>query len=330
MTVSFDVITRKKLILVRQLYQRAIIQADARHSYVDRIMALIGFDLTIETILKAIVSSLNAAVVPKSEFQAILQQADNELANAGLPAVPDKAKIQHVRTLRNDAQHKAKNPNDADVSDCRTYTRDFLVQMVSDVWGETFESLSLTEIINDYKVKGYLVEAEIALARSDYQEAIIKSIAALSWTLSQIQNSIVGRIPYYTKAIVVTETFTGPQPSSEIFNVFMHMRDLLMRSIIGLDLPSYLRYKRITRSVARLSFAADGSYWVNLEGHNPEINEADYVIQFAINAVIQIESLVGDINKPFEIFLRAHYARSNWTRHTAQSIDQRYTIPRSG
>lgn len=99
MKITLDEITRKKLILVRQLIQRAILQAEAKHSYVDRIMALICFDLTNETILKAVVSAINSTVTPKSDFQAIIQQADNELVTAGLPPVPDKARIQHVRTL---------------------------------------------------------------------------------------------------------------------------------------------------------------------------------------------------------------------------------------
>lgn len=79
------------------------------------------------------VSSLNTSVVPKTDFQAIVQQADSELASAGLAPIPDKGKIQHVRTIRNDAQHKAKYPNETDVSDCRTYTRDFLQQIVLNV-----------------------------------------------------------------------------------------------------------------------------------------------------------------------------------------------------
>ena len=44
MPITLDVITRKKLILVRQIYQRAVLQAEAQHSYVDRILSLIGFD----------------------------------------------------------------------------------------------------------------------------------------------------------------------------------------------------------------------------------------------------------------------------------------------
>jgi hypothetical protein len=69
MPASLDVITRKKLILVRQLYQRAVIQGEAQHSYVDRIIAVIGFDLSNETLLKAIVSCLDATKPIASDFK---------------------------------------------------------------------------------------------------------------------------------------------------------------------------------------------------------------------------------------------------------------------
>src|SRR5688572_29635711 len=100
MSISLDVITRKKLILVRQLYQRAVLQAEAQHSYVDRIMAVIGLDLSNETVLKAVVSAIAPAQSPKNEFQAIVKQANDELLRAGLPAVPDQPKIQHLRSIR--------------------------------------------------------------------------------------------------------------------------------------------------------------------------------------------------------------------------------------
>lgn len=301
MPVPLDVITRKKLILVRQLYQRAVLQAEARHSYVDRIMALIGFDLTIESILKTVVSALNTAVVPKSEYQAIVQQADSELVNAGLLAVQDKAKIQHVRTLRNDAQHKAKYPNDTDVSDCRTYTRDFLTQIILNVWGENFESISLTDVINDPKVKGYLTEAEAELAKGDYRLAVVKAIAGMTWTISHVKNSIVGKIPWNIRAFVVSGSSDRGEKSTEVFETFEHMRDMLMFSTIGVHFPSYLHYKRLTRSIALLAFAQAGNYTVRFKEHEPDVKEAEYIIEFAVNAIIQIESLVGDINKPFGI-----------------------------
>jgi hypothetical protein len=264
-------------------------------------MALIVFDLSNETILQAVVKAVAPSEAPKHNFQEIVKQAEDVLVNAGLSAFPEKVKIQFIRTLRNDAMHRAKYPNKTDVSDCRTYTRDFLKQIILDVWGEKFESLSLTDIISDIKVKSYLQGAETELRNGNFREAVIKSMAGFEWTQGQVRNAIVGNVSPWVDGIVVTESFKEPYKSTEVFRAFQYMRDLLMNSVIGLHFPGYLRYIKIVNSVAFLQFMADGSYDCNLEGHDPDANEAEFVVDYAVNAVLQIESLVGDVNKPFEI-----------------------------
>ncbi len=299
MNIILDEITRKKLILVRQLFQRAILQAEAKHSYVDRIMALIGFDLTNETILKAVVSAINSTVTPKNDFQAIVQQADNELVAAGLPLVPDKARIQHVRTLRNDAQHKAKYPNETDVSDCRTYTRDFLRQITLNVWNENFDSISLIDIIQNEITKNFLVEAESHKANKEFGESIAKSTAALDFALLRVENSIVGYVPFEIKAFVVSKG-RDIEKDEKVFKSFMNLRDLNVRSAIGLNLSEYFQYKNLTDSVAVTSINYQGSFHFRLrENRNSIEQEAEFVLSYVTNSIIQIESLVGDITKPF-------------------------------
>ena len=299
MTISLDIITRKKLILVKQLYQRALIQAELVHSFADRILALICFDLTNETILKAVVSSLNSYKVPANDFQGILQQDDNELASAKLPLVPSKVQILHIRTLRNDAQHKAKYPNEVDVSDCRTYTRDFLRQIILDVWEEDFDSISLIDEVQNTKVKQFLVEAESTLKAGDYVESVIKTIVSFDWTLSKIRESLVGRLPWRINSFIVSDSFDRTEKSKDVYDSFKRMQDLLMKTIIGLHFAGHLKFTKLTRSVGFISFAADGSYVTLLKGHKPTQEEAEFILDFATNAIIQIESLVGDIDNPF-------------------------------
>ena len=134
MSIPLDVITHRKLILVRQIYRRAVVQPEVLHSDFDRMMSLIAFDLASETALKTVVSALEPSKTADKDFQAVVQQADALLTKKGLPEVPDKAKVQHVHGLRNDAQHKARYPNNSDVSDSRTYTRDFLQRLVLNVF----------------------------------------------------------------------------------------------------------------------------------------------------------------------------------------------------
>jgi hypothetical protein len=301
MPIPLDDITRKKLILVRQLYQRAILQAESLHSYVDRIMAVIGMDLANETVLKAVVGALYTKSGAATDFQPVLQQADDLLLKAGLPEVPDKAKIQHVHNLRNDAQHKAKYPNENDVSDCRTYTRDFLRQIILNVWGADFERLSLVDTIQHPKVKGHLQDAERELREGNYLLAVFKAMAGYGWTISLTKTAMMGRLPYDASAFLLTDGQERRIESTELFQVFKHMRDTIMRSVVGISFTSYRRYRQITESIGYVIFYQDGGYDMSSKGRTPDIKEAEYVIEFATNAILQIESLVGDLEKPFEL-----------------------------
>jgi len=201
MPIPIDAITRKKLILVKQLYQQAVVQSASQHSIISRILAIIGFDLAIETVLRAIVGSLDPSKTPADGFQGLIQQCDSLLAAAGCNPIPDKANIQHIHSIRNDAQHKAKYPNESDVSDSRTYCRDFLQKVVANVWGLDFERISLTDAIQNKKVRQFLTEAETALNHKDYQQAIHQAAAGLTWALNRIRTAVVGRLPSFARAI---------------------------------------------------------------------------------------------------------------------------------
>jgi hypothetical protein len=263
-------------------------------------MSIISLDLCNETILKAVIGSLTTET-PKNEFQKIIQQADHLLATASLPAVPDRAKIQQVHTLRNDAQHKARYPNETDVNDCRTYTRDFLRQITSDVWGKQFDSISLVDAVRNDKVKGYLEEAERELSPGQYVNAVIKSLAAFSWTFSEMKTSIAGHLPRDIRGLVVTYGFGEQRESQEVFQVFDHMRHTLMRSVIGIGYAGYRKFVGIREHFGSVSFMADGHYESTLKGYVPTVEEAEFVVNFVTDGILQIETLVGDIENPFEI-----------------------------
>jgi hypothetical protein len=84
-----------------------------------------------------------------------------------------------------------------------------------------------------------------------------------------------------------------------VLDVFKRLRDLAFQSAIGLDF-NYFQYKRTIQPIARIFFAADGSHEV-IADKIPTPQEAEFAVEFVINAVIQIENLVGDIDKPFEL-----------------------------
>lgn len=298
MLVPLNVITRKKLVLVKQMYQRALIQSFTQHNPVTRIFSVIIFDLANETMLKAVVSSLNPSKNLANDFQGIVKQAESELTTKGI-TIPDKVKIQHVRTLRNDAQHKAKYPDVIEVTDCRTYTRDFLRQTFQDVWGESFDSFSLIDAIQNPVVLKYLKEAESDLSNSDFIMTIAKSINAFEISIGHIADSFTEYISSRVSAIFVTETLKDAHPNKDVLRALLKTRELIAFQVAGISPQDYLRYKKYTRSIL-ISVAYDGNFTTRIKGDKPTKEESEYVLNFVTDSIIQIESLDNDVLKPYD------------------------------
>ncbi len=293
MTIPTDPITRKKLILVKQLYQQAVIQSASPHSIIGRMMSIIEFDLASETVLRALVIALDSSKTPADGFQSLVQQVDDLLSKAGMGQIPDKANILHVRSIRNDAQHKAKYPNESDVDDCRIYTRDFLNKICEDVWKIEFEKISLTDIIQYSKVKDSLIFAESELSLGHYKEAVHAAVHGLDQTFKNVRAAIGGRIPD-SEEFMLEHGGSG----KDVYIAFKRMQDMLMYLALGMNYADYERFMRTAGSVVGI---IDGHYFPGIG--NVDRSDAEYIVAYCINMVVQIESQVGDLGQPFGIRL---------------------------
>jgi hypothetical protein len=286
---------------VKQIYQRALVQSASQHSDVDRILSLISFDLANETLLKNAITAVDSRIKFESKLNDLITKADDVFSKAApiIPPVPDAQKIMRVRNIRNGAMHEAKYPTPSDISDCRTYTRDFLQQVVTNVWGVSFDSLSLIDVIQNQRVKEFLTKAEQELASGDHMQALVNAMAGFNWAIDKVSKEIVGEIPSGVDAFMML-AYEEMKPSRNIFESFKDIQNIVFQSLIGLDHVSYIKYKRVTRLIG-VGIMGDGSLSVNF-GKDPSSissDDVDFVVNFAINSVIQIESLVGDIDDPF-------------------------------
>jgi hypothetical protein len=299
MTIPIDPITRKKLIIVKQLFQNALIQSASHHSLIDRLLSVIGFDLANETLLRVIASSLDSSKSPADGFQGLIQQCDALLIGDGHNVIPDKANIQYIHSLRNDAQHKAKYPNESDVSDCRTYARDFLHKISAELWGLDFEQISLIDVIQHEKVKQYLLDAENFLSKGNYQEAIHFASAGLTWTLNRVATALVGRLPSFAGGMVLIDVFGKPMSDSkgiDGFRAIERMQDTLLYVALGVNYTEFIRYQKF---VGQVVFTGDGNSLNQGKLEPAEPNDVEFVVAYSINTVIQIEGIVGNIDAPF-------------------------------
>ncbi|MFL6207422.1 MAG: hypothetical protein ACJ74W_01140 [Pyrinomonadaceae bacterium] len=281
MPLPVDTIILRKLVIGKQLYQQAVIQA-ARRNASGRIISIIGFDLSTETVLRVVIGAIDPSKTPANDFQGLIQQADILLSGASFNPVPNKAQIQSVHTLRNDAQHKAKYPNDPDISASRIYTRDFLQAIINDIWGLAFDQISLAELIQNSEVREHLLRAEKALDVPNYQTAVQESAYGLNLAINLIGKAVVG------------PEVELPTPVGNIYNVLYRMREALLYSALGMNYGDYVRYRRIAGGV---TFNADSSGKLHPQGfgmkENVDANDAEFVVSYSIDAVLEIEERVG-------------------------------------
>ena len=296
--VNPDLVTRKKLVLVKQLYQRAEIQSFSE-SNIDRIMSVITFDLAIETALKAVIRSLDPIKTPSDGFENFLQQAEsllNKNSSGSMNEVPDRAHIKSVHSIRNSIQHEAIVPDKSVVSDCRTYTRDFLQRIIIDVWGLSFKEISLTDLIQDARVKKFLSNAEESRSQGDNRKAVEHAAAGLSWCLLRVKTALVGPEEHFVRALLVKGSFGEPEENSDLFRAFEKMQETLLCVTLGMNCNEYMHYKQIAGTTA-FTIAGEPHYY-NME---KEINSEDtnFIISYCVDTILQIENLVGSIEKPF-------------------------------
>jgi len=301
MLVTLDLITQKKLILVKQIYQRALIQSQFTHRIVDRMLAIVGFDFANETVLKAIAVALNNTIALERNFPKVINQVNVELNNKNEPSL-DTTKIQHVHDVRNATQHHARYPTEIEVSDSRTYTRDFLVSTFFDIWAASFELISLVDAIQNDISKKRLKEAETDLENGDFREVMTKSKATFDIMIFDLASSITKGFSPYVRSFVITDSFDKTESNENVFTAFNRMRDLIVYQTIGISPQEYLKFLRFTRFIG-IHIMADESYSVNFSTNKiPTKEEAEFVLNFVINSIIQIENLDDDILKAHNSF----------------------------
>ena len=295
MTIMLDPITYKKLILIKQMYGKATVLSNREHSTVDKIIALIIFDLAVETVLKTVINSLDASKNPPDSFQSLIEQIKTLLVDKQMKTIPNLRQIRHVHSLRNDAQHKTKYPNKSDLDACRIYVRDFLKIFVSNVYKTDFETITQTESISHEKIKQHLVDAEEHFKNGNYQKASECANVGLQTAISYAGKPYVGR-PVDRLGKIVTERSNKIKGNDEITEVFQRIQDTVRYLALGLDYFDMVRFHKIAGFVSL--FLGD-NYKIDDLKENISEDEVEFVLLFAIDTIVQIENHVGNLEKPF-------------------------------
>jgi hypothetical protein len=304
MSLAADPITLKRLGLVKQFYQQSLRHSTSQNG-ISPIMAVIGFDLAVESLLKTIIAVLDPHSNPKAErtFYEYRDKADTLMQGSGLNSLPDKRNITHVHDLRNSCQHRAQIPSESEVSDCRTYIRDFLQQVLSQVWGLSIEGISLTDLIQHRLVKECLVKAETLFAQPDYPEAVLWALAGLNKAMDMARSSLVGHTFHYSNEALVIEKSGQQRPSRDMYQSFQGMQEIMLHTVLGLNYIECLRHQGIIRKLgigATVYDDGDRRFYTSTALKEIDRDTAESLIRHCIDTVVQIENRAGSLDRPFQ------------------------------
>jgi hypothetical protein len=285
----------RKLGIAKQLYVVGS-QDRATGTPISRLLAVVHFDMAIETAVKTAIRSLDPRASTKGDFPDVATRLATALEKASLGDLPQAAGILHVHDIRNAAQHEGRLPTPEEEDECHTIARSFLNELLAAVWDRSLDSLRLADLIVDDDSRRRLDEAEVALAEGRYGDAIEKSAEALQWALLQVKSALVGRGDTWAKAILVEDSFRKPRASRDLTASIERTQETVMYLALGLDYAQFARYQAIAGFT---SFAMKGTAMHYGAKATPDLADAEQVVGYVTGALVQIETRVTSIAKPF-------------------------------
>lgn len=82
----------------------------------------------------------------------------------------------------------------------------------------------------------------------------------------------------------------------QIYQAFERMQEILLYVALGMNYTDYMKYKGIAGQVF---FTLDGTPQRIGGKKNPDANDAEFVVAYCTDTVVQIESRVGSLEAPF-------------------------------
>lgn len=281
-------ISRRKLVMVKRVYQQAITDASISYSSHHRLFAIIGFDWCVESTLKTILIQLNSseklAFLPFNKLidkiNEVLKKSDLELPKE----VPDRARIDKVRYFRNGAQHEAAIPNANDINDCRTYVRDFLRLVYDEFWSEDFERFSLAEAIEYEEARNNLLEAEIALDEGKFYKALFSATLAF-------HHGLMGYADQHYMPNVDLPIHLDNSIIESITEAIKDLQERVKTITLGIDMAEYHRFEQLTMGLVLTSYGV--LYNANLDEDSVRKSDAHYVVSFCTNSLLHMQEQYG-------------------------------------
>ncbi len=183
MALDQSIISR--LVFAKRLYIHGHEHA-VNGTELDRMLAIHGFDNSIELSLKCVLTFFLESVNRNEEkaFGLLWAAIDSILASKSLPPLPKKQDMMRLHDARNGSQHYGNIPSDQDIKRFDFYTEDFLKYLLENVFKLKYEELFMSSLVSNGQIKSILTDSEQLFGKNDFAGSI--QMAAKAFAIAQV------------------------------------------------------------------------------------------------------------------------------------------------
>lgn len=247
-----------------------------------RIEAVILADFVAEGVAKVAGPALGIAVTRDLSLFKLLGELEATLGKTGT-ALPERGRIEHLRDVRNLAQHRAEPPNAATAQRAAEDVEEFADRLTTAIWGLSFRALSRVSLVESEKLRSYLDHAARSLASGDRDQAL----AAIAYGAHMLR-VLVADGPRWARrnwehdlsALIIPSTSDARLRLSELGASIdaLILEIELMRA--GLSGPDYRWFRRL---IPEVTYTMDGAGHLNYVEPGPSLDELNRALELLLD-----------------------------------------------
>jgi hypothetical protein len=195
----------KRLGYAKYIYSKGI-EALANNTQLGNALAILSFHDAAEIVLLSIADQLGY----KSPDH--FMQNWDKAEGMGKP-LHLKNQMERLNRLRTSFKHHGILPNRDDSIECQRTVFDFFLSTLRDILGLDFNSLSVSDLIENQIIRGYLKEAEKNIGLEQYEEAISEAAKAFAFVMKEAAGD------YWHHFIIKNSTFELADIDPRIFSI---------------------------------------------------------------------------------------------------------------
>ncbi len=278
---SLRLLLRSKLML-----SHAIEHATQKTEF-DNMIAILGLDNTIESVLRCVAMHLDLETRTGKSFDIIdlaslAAEINKSLIDLTKTRLPYVGEIKVLRQTRNLVQHGAIAPC-ADLERFVTVTKRFFDNVLQTIFGLALDTLRISSIVTDARIREFLQKAEYHIDQKEWLLSIVASRDAFENEYFRRTKSLGTSISLYPSIVFGREEF------GHLGGGFDAVRQELELSYLGINNTDYRRFREYMDHIPH-EYCPEDSWGQTVMQRPWNRDDANFCYTFSANTILRWQS----------------------------------------